>query len=233
MLIYSLAARRGMITPLARGIQRAASGWWLAGGISPANCAAAWQPKGAADYASSKINLANPGTYNCSDGTAYPTWNAATGWTFNGTSQFLNSGLVATENMTVIIRIANATTPAHGYPTLFGTYDESNRWFHIHPRSFANRRYYIHGAGTSSYKVGNLVTCVVGIAKYTPYLDGVAETGLSLPLSGWSGTATTQMPIGKRTDGYWYAGDILAMAFYYIELDGTVMAALTTAMNAL
>jgi len=38
--------------------------WWLAGNINPANCVAAYQAKGAANLASAKVNLANPGTYD-------------------------------------------------------------------------------------------------------------------------------------------------------------------------
>ena len=67
-------------------------GWWdLNGTIT--SCVAAYQPKGAASYAASKVNLANPGTYNAVDGTAYPTWDTSTGWKGNGASQYLSTGL--------------------------------------------------------------------------------------------------------------------------------------------
>ena len=83
-MIYPLAARRGMITPLARGIQRADTSWWLAGGISAANCVAAYQAKGAASYVASKVNLANPGTLNFDNEVVAPSWNTTTGWTGAG-----------------------------------------------------------------------------------------------------------------------------------------------------
>src|SRR4030042_426783 len=60
--------------------------WYLSGSIPRANCIAAYQPKGADSYAASKVNIANPGTYNLSDGAAFPTWAAATGWTFAAAS---------------------------------------------------------------------------------------------------------------------------------------------------
>ena len=63
--------------------------WYLAGGISAANCLAAYQPKGAASLAASYSNLANPGTYNAAPGVA-PTFDASTGWTFNGSTQMAN-----------------------------------------------------------------------------------------------------------------------------------------------
>lgn len=56
--------------------------WWLEGGISSTNCLAAYKAKGAVSYAVSKGNLARPGTYDLTDGSAYPAWAADTGWTF-------------------------------------------------------------------------------------------------------------------------------------------------------
>lgn len=65
-----------------------AGDWWLSGGIDPDDCVAAYQPKGAASYAASKVNLANPGTYDIDSG-ADPDWDASYGWNFNGTSHYL------------------------------------------------------------------------------------------------------------------------------------------------
>lgn len=72
------------------GAQAAAAQWYRAGG-APAPVAA-YQAKGAASYAASKVNLANPGTYDAADGAAFPTWTALTGWTFNGITQYLTIG---------------------------------------------------------------------------------------------------------------------------------------------
>jgi hypothetical protein len=70
--------------------------WWLSGSIPAANCIAAYQPKGAASYAASKVNLANPGTYNATDGAAFPSWDTAVGWTFAKASvQYLAAGFSA------------------------------------------------------------------------------------------------------------------------------------------
>lgn len=65
-----------------------ASGWWDNDGAI-AGCVAAYAPVGAADLASSYVNLVTPGTYDAAPGVA-PTWDAATGWTFNGSTQWLN-----------------------------------------------------------------------------------------------------------------------------------------------
>ena len=89
----------------------AAVPWWLTGGISAANCIAAYQPKGAADYAASKVNLAKPGTYDAADGTAYPTWSAAAGW-IAATTGYLTTGITVSTNTSwsFIARYAGATS---------------------------------------------------------------------------------------------------------------------------
>ena len=67
--------------------------WYLKGGIPKANCIAAYQPKGAASYAASKVNLVNPGTYNLTDGANFPAWDTAIGWTFTrANSEYLTIG---------------------------------------------------------------------------------------------------------------------------------------------
>jgi hypothetical protein len=81
--------------------------WWLSGSIPAANCIAAYAPKGAASYAASKVNLANPGTYNATDGTNYPTWDTAVGWTFAKASvQYLAAGFSASlKPFTIIVAL--------------------------------------------------------------------------------------------------------------------------------
>lgn len=66
---------------LGRGYRRAAAAvpWYLAGGVSAANCIAAYQPKGASSLEASYVNLANPGTYNLSGAT--PAFDSALGYT--------------------------------------------------------------------------------------------------------------------------------------------------------
>lgn len=207
--------------------------WWLAGGIPSANCVAAYRAKGASDYVASKVNLANPGTYNATDGAEYPTWAVTTGWTFNGSSQFLTTGIYPTENMSVIIRFDGATKPANNYPTLFGSV-ESGRNFYIHTFFMADQKLtYVHGSNSGGYPVtivDVLPAGVVSISKYSIYVNGIYRAAIT---AGWSGTSTVPMPIGKRSDGYWYAGNITALAFYSLELSNHQVTALTNAMNAL
>jgi len=85
--------------------------WWLEGAITAANCLAAYTPIVAASLAASYDNNAAPGngladgTYDCSLGVA-PGFVAGTGWTLDGATQFLETGLPgATKPFTAIARV--------------------------------------------------------------------------------------------------------------------------------
>jgi hypothetical protein len=79
------------VTTSRRAVQSAAAAdWWAVAGKT---CVAAYQPKGAASLAASKINLANPGTYDATEGVS-PIFDAA-GWTGTGT-QWLDTGITQT-----------------------------------------------------------------------------------------------------------------------------------------
>lgn len=72
--------------------QNYTNAWWAYGGIS-ANCLAAFQPFGAASYATSKVNLTGVSANDAADGPAYPGWAANTGWAFTAaSSQYLTVG---------------------------------------------------------------------------------------------------------------------------------------------
>lgn len=87
-------------------------GWWLSGGINPANCVAAYQAKGAASYEASKINLANPGTYSLTVNSGKdPSWNTNTGWTSDAT-KYLKTGVVPKSGWSMIVRFDSTATDA-------------------------------------------------------------------------------------------------------------------------
>lgn len=83
--------------------------WYLSGGISAADCLAAWTPVGKSNLANSYINEANPGTYDLSLGVA-PEFSNRWGWNFNAitTNQFLKTGLIPTsQNHSYIIKFSD------------------------------------------------------------------------------------------------------------------------------
>jgi hypothetical protein len=217
---YPLPACRGKDSPTGPNI------WWLSGDIAAANCVAAYRAKGAASYAASKINLANPGTYDAADGLAYPSWNTATGWSFvSASSQYIDGPPqnVITGPGTIVCRFANYTNGS-----LMGA-GGGGANMAINPAGVN----YMNGGGagvtvTPGLNAGNL--CIAGINGYR---NGISETAA---LPGTTST-TRAMCIGAVRAGpspagfYW--GDIIAVAMYNRTLTPTQVAAVVAAMAAL
>jgi len=102
---------------------------WLAGGIPRTACVAAYEPICAVSLADSYINRANPGTYNATPGTA-PTWAESTGWTFNGSSQYLTTGIVLSSQVSsALCRFSGYNAAANSY--LFGRTDAGFNTFRV------------------------------------------------------------------------------------------------------
>jgi hypothetical protein len=216
-------------------------GWWLSGGISAANCIAAYQPKGAATYAASKINLANPGTYNAVDGAAYPTWDGTNGWKFDAaSSQYLTTGMPFPSDCTTssIIRITNCLDTASNM-YIYGGRIGGN--IHGIQPTIADAFITYH----NSYYTGTNKTppaptsCVLCMAGAYAYRDGVEE-GITLVEGAQPTTPITAIAIGA--DAYdsggiiyedYYTGYIQAISFYNTVLSQGQVTALVTAMNLL
>lgn len=234
-MITPLAARRGLITPLGRGIQResAAVSWWLSGGISAANCIAAYQAKGAADYAASKVNLASPGTYNAVDGAQYPTWASATGWTFNGSSQYLNSGVVPTLDQTWSAIVRQYATYLDNDSVLFSR-SGSSLDFGIYQSTATS--FFPHNSKNVNITITSILNtnAVLAVVGRRGYKDGSILTG---EIAAYTGTGTQPCYIGAGnlagSAGIFWKGNVLAVAIYNITLTEAQVLAVTTAMNAL
>jgi hypothetical protein len=205
--------------------------WYLAGGIPLANCVAAYQAKGAADLASSYTNLANPGTYNASLGIA-PTFDTLTGWTFNGSTQYLKTGIIPLIDQTysILIRIKPVTTvnvcPAFcrgGANKDFGVF-------------IAGTTYYPHNGGAASIAITSLngVDATIGLCGATGYRDGLPLVGV-IP----AGTPPTLQDIflgagnESGTPNFYYPGKIYFAAVYNIVLMAAQVLAVSSSMAAL
>lgn len=83
--------------------------WWLAGGISPSDVLAVWQPEGALSYACSKMDLSG-GCFNAYEGNA-PSWDAVNGWMFDRTNlEYLDTGIsgdMLVQSMSMVIKYSN------------------------------------------------------------------------------------------------------------------------------
>ena len=212
--------------------QAVSGGWWLAGGIPTSNCIAAYQSKGAASYAASKVNLANSGTHDLSDGTAYPSWNASTGWTFTkASSQYLISDINPAAGNSTIVRVANASTSSG---IIYGGFTYSSgvgmNAEYVEILSYGTTRF---GKGRNSAdNSGILASGCYAIVGYKCYKNA----DLKVTIDGvWDGGTIYPLHIGRRNGNtaiVYFGGDILAFATYNIDIS-TYISSLATAMNAL
>ena len=94
-------------------------GWWNLDGTLT-SCILAYQAKGVASLAASKVDLSGNG-YNI-DGGSDPSWNTSTGWEFNGSSHFLLASGVPIYNgdftLAIFCKPVTISSPAFG-ATLF------------------------------------------------------------------------------------------------------------------
>lgn len=204
--------------------------WWLSGGMSVANCIAAYQPKGAASLAASYANLANPGTYDATPGVA-PTWDAVNGWIFNGATQYLTTGFpIGATSWSAFIRFAGFA-PVASVKGFFGAYTGGTQAQLFQSTSATQRSYFNGGGLTISSAMPN--SGVGGFAGNVAYLNGSAEAG-----SIGAGTASGfNVFIGARNvaGGVNANAQINCAAFvvYNFTLSAAQVLAVTNAMNAL
>lgn len=230
-MIRPVLASRGSIG----GVVAVAGGspkWWLAGGAPTP--VAAYQPKGAASLAASYVNLANPGTNDAAPGVA-PTFNTAVGWTFNGSTQYLTTGVVPASGWAAIVRFSNVTSAA-GVRALLGE-GFTDASLAIFPRWTGGTgvQYYNGLSAGFLNKSPVLLGGVLAVSGNTAYRDGVTESGT---MGAWTGSNTWGIYIGAynvngTTPSGFLACDIQAAAIYPSTLTAGMVAAVSAAMAAL
>lgn len=205
----------------------AAASWWLSGGISAANCIAAYAAKGAASYAESKINLANPGTYNLTDGVAYPTWDAVNGWNFTSvTTRILNSTIPFADGWSIIVR-------GHAVGSGGGSY---GRFCSNEPAAACMLIIPWDGVAGLNVKYNSTVLTAnelnsdgtIGITKGAVYRNGLLEGNPTGAINTSSLVFGNLPTLTRQLNGY-----IKGAAVYNITLDATQFLTLHTAMMAL
>lgn len=227
--------------------------WYLSGGVDPSGCVAAYQAKGASSYAESKVNLANPGTYDLIDGLAYPTWDSVNGWAADGTSQYLDTGLtnldLNNENATIIISYSNFISTG----SLFCGYIETNipgyDWqeygilLETDPDARLSGRLYNHRE--TNWGPGILYPspsfAVLSLNKSYLYRDGTPIVSI-IPIGSFANLTIASIYLFAEhyiDDGGDYGAslfckvNILAASFYNTSLTDSQVAAITTAIQAL
>lgn len=208
----------------------AAASWWL---VTGATCIIAYQPKGAASLAASYTNLAQPGTYDAALGVA-PTFDAATGWTFDGIAQFLRTNYIPSvgANLSVIVRAIQQNSGG-ATQTLIGMANSASPYNGVWVRLRNATALYcndgVSGAGTARY--GSHVAAVAGRQGY---IDG-APDGAAFADSAQAFPAY-DMYVGAlhfSSTIQFEVASIQAVAIYTTALSAAQVAALTVVMAAL
>lgn len=203
--------------------------WWLSGSISSSNCLIAYEAKNAPSYALSLTNLANPGTYNATEGVA-PAWDTTTGWTGNGSTKYLKTGLVPQSSWSAFIRFDNCTVSVLECPfgsRQTGTNDNGMLLFLISTATYSPR--YGNIISDARTTTGNHV---FGFAGTNRYWDGDRNTDVN-----GNTTTTEELYIvacnNRGAMGYPITGNVIAFSVYNTVLSDAQAGALTTAMAAL
>ncbi len=204
---------RPVFDPIGAVAAPPAANWWEAGGAPTP--VAVYQPKGAASQAASYVNLVNPGTYDAAPGVA-PSWSSGTGWAWNGSTQYLTTGIVPVVDRTwsAIVRFSDASAVDYAVPFGVQTNDgNGNVVFDVLPNPVSQAG----GWENSGYLLmtGGVSAGVMAIAGDTGYLDGVAESG---SISFQAGINVAEITIGCRNLGasqaMFFNGKIQALAIW-------------------
>lgn len=209
-----------------------ASGWWDDNGAI-SGCVAAYRAIGAASLAASYSNLQSPGTFDASPGVA-PTFSAATGWTFNGTTQYLTTGITPanTQAWSLLVRFSNG--PTASTQCLIGSSASGGAapYFLLFPY-WAGGLNGLYGNGNYRAFLTGLTSGVIGFGGNQSYQNGSA-VGATIPSN--AGTIPAIYIGARNTNGtmeYPISAKVQAVVIYSSVLTAGNVATLTTAMNAL
>lgn len=226
------AAQIGRLNRVKR--KTAEGGWWLAGGISPSDCVAAYQAKGVTDYATSKVNLANPGTYNLTEGVSYPSWDTDDGWKRTDTDQYLKTGVIAVNGMALIARCSDVTYSNRNHCA--GGSIAYGKGISLMPLSSHPHRSYWYGGvvwisgGAIASGVMAVTPNVNDLSQAQGYLNGTLDATISIDSENFGGDEICITNNAVDRSG---TLNVQAAAIYSVPLTAGQVAALTAAMAAL
>ncbi len=202
-----------------------ANGWWNNNGAI-SGTAVAYDPIQASSLADSYINRFNPGTNDAAPGTA-PTWAYNTGWSFNGTTQYLVGYTPPNQAaFTLIVRFSGGSTAT--VRALVCTSDGTNNLGLFSSLAASGVLYANSG---QVLVTPSLATGVLAVAGGQGYRNGSADGASFTP----TGRPWSAMAIGRRNNNndFYFDGSIQAVAMYTTDLTAGEVATVTTAMNAL
>jgi hypothetical protein len=194
----------------------------------------AYQAVNVADYATSLINLADPGTDDLTT-TSAPAWNAARGWIFtNANSTFLDTGVIPTADYSWLVRFSSLDTTAVN--SIMGEYSATSQSdIDLYPLVAAKGMIFAHG--TDDVIRSPVVNFgVFGMAGRQPYRNGLPD-GAAMTGAGWT-EAAVSLYIGALNNaggGAAWCADVYVQAVLIAActLDPMSMLWISWAMNSL
>lgn len=204
--------------------------WYLAGGVSQANCVAAYRAQGASSLAASRVNLANPGTYNLVELSGTMTWDATNGWSQSTSAIVFTTGITGAVagSWTWIIKFSGAENGKQP----FGSVQAGERMSVTPNYSAASVRYYTVGAET--VRTPHLTAGILAMAGMQPYRNGAAD---GAEISVTPTTVTDALYLMGSNDGTggvsanFIDGYVQGFALYNTALSAAQVLAITTAMQ--
>jgi len=194
--------------------------WYLAGGVSSANCVAAYCPLGAASQAASYINLANPGTYDLTASGSI-TWATEDGWT-GATGAYLATGIVPGRDWCYVARFTDAVDGEDG---LLGLYDGAGKRLEIRPKANGDNRLFFDNGGALTLAIGTGITAgCAAINGRDAYKNGAK---IGTPMADWGADPVKTVYIATVNGiNQFFRGKIQAVAIYNITFSEAQMATL-------
>lgn len=210
-----------------RPMSAAATPWWLSGGIPAANCIAAYQAKGAATYAASKVNLTGNAAYDLTVGSA-PAFDTAVGWTFTG--DYLITGIIAAANYSGFVQFSGGSTTSRRALFSGGT---NGAGFAIWSTWSTDNKTRFSEGGAGVFSDNQLTSGNVGLAGKKCYENGIntKTIGVGATYGDYTIWIGAQNVNGSPANPY--SGNIQAAAFYNVAISDAQALALATAMAAL
>lgn len=206
--------------------------WWM-------DAIAAYQAIHVASYEASKINLANPGTYNLTTPFGgVPTWNTNVGWGFPTGNTIFRVDLYPRATVwSCVIRLANVNSPVlYTYSVAINAYDydTADRYFGIWFQKISGTmytRYFCYNASRTEAVYGSGVYALAGVDTYR---DGVHLS--SIPAASF--TFRSRLTIGglvglDNVPALWFEFNICAVAIFNRALSAGEVATISAAMAAL
>jgi hypothetical protein len=206
--------------------------WYLQSGLVVGDCVAVYEPLKARTLTEAKVNVINPGTKDLTGGVD-PAFDNNKGLAFNGSSQYLQTGIIPATNMTVIVKFMDSADPGVGNNTcIFGSYNLAGKAFLIMNSNGEVPAVVNYGYQGQLRVTPRLTSGVLAIAGSKAYRNGAVESSdiPSTTLPEWE-IYLGCLNYNNGTKVQYFNGKVCLFAVYNKQLSPTQILAVTNRMN--